>query len=453
MSIIQLLQILLAQRLVILVSLFSCLLGAVVVALYLLPPRYEARARVMLVAMAADPITGETMSDNFMEAYVSTQAALITDYQTMGAVVDKIGWANNPIIVQQYAEATNGTGRDVQHWLADGLSSSTGVRLIPGSNVLEIIHTSTTPEGAKGLVELIRATYIERSLEMRRLDAGRLADWFRLQGDETLAELRKAERFQAEFARANDIIFQPSLSDLESTKLASLAERSAAATAASARGRGGRPSSPVQIQLDSVNQQIAQAATTLGPNHPAYQALLRQRQVLMTESARHTDGASLPSSTVDPAKIAAQMERQKGRVVAQHEGLERLKLMQQEIELKQGQYLKAMQRAADLRLQANVTDADLTPFGETIAPTSPSFPNLPLVLVGSIGLGTVLGIIAALLIEFLSLRVRCGDDLEFATGVPLIATVAHHGGVAGWLARFWRHGSHAPNQFISESGE
>jgi len=441
-----------ARRLIILVALFSCLLGAVVVALFLLPPRYEARARVTLDAMAADPTTGEGVSDNFLEAYVSTQAALITDYQTMGAVVDKIGWANNPAIVQQYAEATNGEGRDIQRWLADGLSGSTGVRLIPGSNILEIIHTSTTPEGAKGLAELIRATYIERSLEIRRQEASRLADWFRQQGDETLAALRRAEREQADFAKASGIIFQPSRPDLESTKLAALMERSVAAAMPSSIANV-RSLSPIQAQLDTVNQQIAQAATTLGPNHPGFQALLRQRQVFMAQAAREADKGPASSAGIDVAKLNAEIEQQKGRVTAQRNDLERLKLMQQEIELKQDEYLKVMEKAAGLRREANITNAEFTPFGETIAPTAPSFPNLPLVIGGSIALGAVLGIIAALLVEFLSLRVRSGGDLEFASGAPVIATVSDRRRIANWPIPFWGRWTRSEPQFASEGNE
>jgi succinoglycan biosynthesis transport protein ExoP len=418
----QLLRILIARWSIVVVAIASCFVGAFVVSQLLLPPRYEARSRVMLEVVKPDPVSGEMMANTFLEAYIATQAELIRDYQTTGSVVDQLGWASNPVIVERYAAETDGKGTDIRRWLAESISNSTAVQLIPGSNILEIIYSSTSPEAAREFSNIIRSTYIERSLDARRQSASRMADWYRQQGDEALRAMTAAEARLTDYARANNIVFHAGGIDVETSKLAALSTQTVMAETMPSLSRSTEVS-PINTQLDTVNQQIAQAATTLGPNHPVFQSLQRQRQVLEAEAARQAAKTARASGSTAP-RAAAQYGQQKARVIAQRDEIDAISRMREDIALKRDQYLKSMQRAADLRMEANATDSQLTPMGAPIAPEKPSFPNIPLILFGSLALGTALGVITALLTELLALRVRGNDDLEFAAGVPVVATIA-----------------------------
>src|SRR3546814_2304793 len=90
MSIGQFFAILWARRAFVFVTTAAALLGAAFVVL-LLPPRYEAKSRVMLNFIKPDPVTGEVISSSFARTYTKTQTELIRDYRVAGQVVDKLG--------------------------------------------------------------------------------------------------------------------------------------------------------------------------------------------------------------------------------------------------------------------------------------------------------------------------------------------------------------------------
>src|SRR3546814_16918151 len=72
MSIGQFFAILWARRAFVFVTTAAALLGAAFVVL-LLPPRYEAKSRVMLNFIKPDPVTGEVISSSFARTYTKTQ--------------------------------------------------------------------------------------------------------------------------------------------------------------------------------------------------------------------------------------------------------------------------------------------------------------------------------------------------------------------------------------------
>jgi len=91
--------------------------------------------------------------------------------------------------------------------------------------------------------------------------------------------------------------------------------------------------------------------------------------------------------------------------------------------LRRDQYLKGSQRVADYQLQSNVGDNGMEPLGDATAPNTPSFPNVPAIIAGSIALGLGLGVCVALLVELLGRRIRSDDDLNYATGAPVFASI------------------------------
>jgi polysaccharide biosynthesis transport protein len=66
----------------------------------------------------------------------------------------------------------------------------------------------------------------------------------------------------------------------------------------------------------------------------------------------------------------------------------------------------------------------MTALGVVVTPTKPAFPNKPLILGGSLGMGLGVGLFLALLVELLSRRVRGIEDLDGSLDVPCLAVVA-----------------------------
>jgi polysaccharide biosynthesis transport protein len=442
MSLVQFLRILYARRLILLTALVSCLLAGAVMS-QVLPKRYSARARVMLDLIKPDPVTGQVLGTQFLRAYTRTQIELIKDYQIAEQVVDQLGWANMPEVVQTYERRTDGSSDDIRRWLAKQIIAGTDARLIESSNIMEISFRSSNPDTARRIAGLVRDAYMNASLAYRQETAGKTADWYREQVNQAQALVRAAEAERAEFARAKGIVLQADNTDLETSRLQALSSQSAVVV--SSAGPAGAPAavSPSQSQLDSVSQQLEQAANTLGPRHPAFQALERQREVLERAVAREravTRGAAAGNGANASAELNQAYERQKSKVVAQSDDMDVIRRMTRDIELKREQLAKVTERASDLRLQANVSETGLTPLGAPIASDTPDFPNVPLILAGSLGFGAALGVCLGLLVELLGRRVRSQEDLESASGSPVFAEIGatrkQHGAAYRKLVRF-----------------
>jgi capsular polysaccharide biosynthesis protein len=117
------------------------------------------------------------------------------------------------------------------------------------------------------------------------------------------------------------------------------------------------------------------------------------------------------------------LDEQKAKVMAQREKVEKLKLLQDNINLLREQYNKAAGRAGELRQEAEVVEAGVTPLGSALTPQEPVFPNKALVFAGALAGGLGGGVVLSLLLEFLARRVRGAEDLESLVDAPMLAVI------------------------------
>ena len=424
MSLIQFFQILWARRVIVLAALLSCVIAATVTA-ELLPERYTGRARVMLDVVKPDPVTGQVLGNQFLRAYTRTQIELIKDYQVAEPVVDRLGWASNPVIVQSYQNSVESQSEDIRHWLAREIIRNTDAGIIETSNIMEITFSSSNADTARRIATILRDTYVDVSLQLRREAAGKTADWYQQQRQDAQRLVESAEAERARYAKEHNIILNAQNMDLESARLDTLSAQSASAVGLGASGPIRMPQTvgPAQTQLATLEQQIAQAGQTLGPNHPTFQALVRQRAVLEQAAARERSSGGVIGGGNPSAAISAAYEAQKARVIARSPEVDRIQQMTRDIEQKRQELGKIEDRAGELRLSANVSETGLTPMGTATSGEKPDFPNKPLIIAAATMFGLILGICLALLVEMLGRRIRTSSDLETSAGAPVLAEI------------------------------
>ena len=405
MSLMQFWRILWARKFIILAATFCCLAGGIV-ATVIVAPRWKAEANVYINLLKPDPVTGEILGSD-SRSYINTQIKLITDYSVTGLAVDKLGWLSDPQLIEQYNQRPKSDTRDFRRWLAQIISDRTGADILDGSNILNITYTGSDPEVAKAIVSAVRQAYLDTSLAFRRAEANRSADWYAQQSEKVKAALIAAQTAETAFERENGVVMQNDKMDIDSERLAALAAQSDAASDGGGIGLEG--------QLADLDSQIRQASQTLGPNHPQILALKAKRASL---AALLSQASSQPTST-GMSRIAAQ----KAYIIAHRDKLAKLDILQTDVDTQQDQYNKTIAREAEFRQQAAAADAGLLPLGTASVPQSPSFPNKPLIIGGSLGLGLGLGLLMALLIELLDRRVRSPEDLSAALGLPVLAVL------------------------------
>lgn len=444
MSFVQFFRILWARRAIVLTSLLGCFLAALLMA-KILPERFDAKSRVMLDIVKPDPVTGEVIASQFARAFVKTQIELIRDYRVAGKVADSFGWTSSPELAAQYRQSGEADSLDFRRWLAQRVIDRTSVQLIEGSNILEITYASTSPENAAKVADAIRQAYIDQTLAFRRDAAARNAAWFKNQIKKIQVDLTAAEKRKTDFEKANGILLQDDNVDTEMTRLKALAASAPSAPVTIPAAPAAPVVSASAGQLAAIDAAIANASKTLGPNHPELQNLRNQRAAVAAAAGREMAAARSVGrpAVVSGPSIGAMYSAQQAKVLAQRGKVAEAQQLASDVNLLKEQVSKTAARAAELEQEAQATETGLTVLGNAVAPLRPAFPNLPLVIFGSLGLGLALGILVSLLVELLSRRVRGPEDM-LLHDIPLIGVMAvdssatKRSGILDWFGfRSW----------------
>lgn len=436
MSIAQFFRILFARRLIIL-SLSTVAVAIAAIFCLVLPAKYTATSRVLMNVIQPDPVSGQVLASSFVRGYSKTQIELITDYRVAGDVVDRLNWDKNPTLVAAY-EKNNDGSRDFRRYWAQNIIDNTDAQLVEGSNILEITYKGGNPILARNVVTALRAAFIDASLRFRTDSAGRSAEWYVNQASKAQASLAAAEGKKSEFERTNGIVMAPGGADSETMKLEAMqgALMSARGSAGLVTGGAVRATSgeaeQLKAQINGIDDALAQASQKLGTSHPNYIALVERRRIVEQQLARANAAAAAAGGGVDASaavrsnagRMEGELATQKEKVLALKPKLDALAQLQREVDLRKVQYEKAASRAADLKLEADVSETGLVPLGDALAEGSPSFPNKPLILALGTLTGLALGIVAAVLAELISRRIRGPEDLAHAANAAVLAVIA-----------------------------
>ncbi len=405
MTIIQLLRILWGRRYFIILSGIACCIAATLVAAWM-PSYYQSAARVEMKMFMPSTAGGGAIDPKYAAAYVATQAELIGDYGVTGRAVEASGLLSSPQLIAQYQASPARQTTDFRRWVADQLSSSTSVALVPDSNILEIRYVAGTAEAAAGFADLMRTAYIDESLATQRSRALQTAQWFDQQHEEISQRLAVAEKAKTDFEREHGVVMLPGEMTASEWRLRRTATNIPHTTVV----LDAPPPSGSQARLAEVQQAIAAASETMGPNHPTLIALREQERVLAATAAR--ERAAATSSAPKPASADESLRAQQNRVLAEGASADELRRLSANIALLRELYVNSAKRAADAEMQAESTDVALTPIGSASVPTERAFPNYPLVIGLSFGFGLAIGILTALFFELLAMKVRHVEDLQ-----------------------------------------
>jgi len=433
MSLIQFFRILIARRWMIATAIAASLAGAFLI-IAIFPPRYAATARVMLELLKPDPVTGAVMGNGTVRAYVQTQTELVKDFNVAGRVVDELGWSRDPALIERFG----GDPAVARHRLAQIIIKNTDAEVLAQSNILEIKYISTSADSAKTIADAVRRSYIDANLAFKQNSARENAAWFDGEAEKARRQLAIAEEAKSNFEREHGLIMQADKTDVDSARLAALSGQAQVGTAIA-------PAAPVSssagAEVAKLDAQIASLRKTLGDNNPSLRMLEQQRSAMATQAAQDRAAAGAASAAAERVanenSVAAQraLQSQKAKVLANRDNLTKLTQLQDDVDLLRDRYNKASARAGELRMQGNVADSGITPLGSAVAPESPEFPNIPLILGAALGFGIFLGVFVALPVELLNRRVRLSRDLEDAVeGVPLLAVI---GSKTGTQKRPW----------------
>jgi chain length determinant protein EpsF len=424
-------------------------LGVVVlggVAACLILPKQYAAAALVLVDSKHDPAANDSYSMDNNSAVIGTQVDIAASQRVAQRVVTALQLDQDPAYVQKWRLATEGRG-DFTAWLASTLIKRLSVKPSPESNVISITVKWPDPQVAATLANAFAEAYIATTIALKVDPAKQYANSFDARSRELRVDLEAKQKLFSDFENTNGIVAADERIDVENARLSELSTQLVAIQAqrqeSQSRERQAKEdinSIPEVLQnplIASLKADLSKAesrqqdiATSLGTNHPEYKStgaeVTSLRQRLAQESARIV--ASLSNTTrvnqLRENEVSAALETQKNRVLALKHLRDQAAVLQSDVATAQRNLDAVTQRLAQSSLESQTQQTSSILLAPATEPVMPVSPNVPLILMLTVGVGGFIGLVASMLFELANPRVRSDQELIKMTGVPILGTVS-----------------------------
>jgi chain length determinant protein EpsF len=434
---------------------FGVLTASIAVGLavsFLMPPRYVAVVSLVVDTKSTDPVTGALMPVPLLPTYVATQVDVIASHNVALKVVDRLKLAQLLEVREQFQMATGGAG-SVRDWLADQLLRQIDVRPSRESSVININYAASNPLSAAQLANAFADAYIQASLELKVDPARRQTGWFEGQVSELRTALEKSQANLSAYQRESGILgSETDRLDVENARLAELSSQLVVAqrlmyeaetrqkqmNSIAGKDRldempdvvGNQLVQSLKAERVRAEGRLAEIGGRYDKNHPQYQSAEAELESIKSKLAIELNTAK--GSILQSAQIAKRqvteleraLERQKARVLELSQQRDKLAVLTRDVESARTAYDAAQQRHTHVRLESRLDQTDIAVLNTAVPPLLPVFPKIPLNVVLSVIIGTMLGVGAALLTEMMNRRVRSRDDLTYAAGIPVLSEIA-----------------------------
>lgn len=444
MNLSQLLIVLRARYKLVLLTLMLTVAATVAVSL-LLPKVYLGSTVLVVNYKGVDQVTGLSLLTQMQAGYVATQVEIIKSKSVAIKVVDELRLAESPAVQQQFLEATAGVGV-LRDWLANLLLANVNVIPSRESNVLTIVFKGNEPQFVAAVTNAFAKAYLQLTIQLKTEPALQASGYITAQLKELREQYEQSQNRLSTYQQKNNIFSADNRVDVETARLNELSSQlvqvqgQAMESASRQRQAIGNASESPDVQNNSLIQglksslAIAEAkfsdmSRRLAENHPQY--IAAKAEVDKMRSTLHEQVQAVSASVATNARIYAQREAelraalttQKTKVMALNGARDEFNVLANETESTRRAYEIASQRFNQTSLESRSKQADIAVLTSAIAPTSPAAPRILLNSALSFVVGLLLGIVAALGMEFLDQRIRSASQLAETFGLPVLGVI------------------------------
>ncbi|WP_256080021.1 chain length determinant protein EpsF [Massilia sp. YIM B04103] len=464
MNFTQLFLVLRARKSILIATLLLTVVAAMTVSL-LLPKTFKATSSLLLNYKGIDPLTGLTMPGQLLPGYMATQIDIISSKNVALRVVDQLKLADNPAVVAQFREATQGRG-NVRDWLAGLLLRKLEIEPSRESSVVNISFSGSDPQFVAAIANAFAEEYQRASIELKVEPMKKASAYFNQQTKLLRDNLEAAQSRLSKYQQEHGIVSVDNRLDVETNRLNDLSAQlvtaqgqamEARSRQSMARGQHSSESPDVsaspliqnlRLGLGTAESKLAEIGQRLGRNHPQYQSAqaevdkLRHELREQVQQTSNSVGNNAQILVEREGAIRAALAAQKARVLELNRTRDEMNVLAKDVESAQRAFDATSQRGSQTRIEGQSEQSDIAVLNPAVAPTEPSSPRLQLNLLLSVFLGTLLGVGLALITEMLNRRVRSGADVEDLLQIPVLGAVDWHGrkpaarrGIAALLPR------------------
>jgi len=431
-------------------AVFMLTVGVAVGVSLVLPKQYTATATMVVDQLRPDPVSGGTYSGNPSPAFTATQIDVLKSERVAQQVISNLRLAADPGRKEAWMKATKGTG-SVEAWLVDVVRLPLDVKPSRESNVVSIAYKAGTAEGAAAYANAFMQAYLEVTLNLKVGPAKEYSNFFDARAKELRAEIERAQAKLSAYQREKGVIIaSDGQIDVESARLNELSTQLGALQAINA-GAGAREAhanasmevanssvvASLRADLTRAEARLQELTSRLGDNHPqvmearANITSLRGRLDSETRRVSGTVGVVSSINRQREVELRAALEAQRARVLKMRMAREEGAVLVRDVESAQRAYDAVLTRRSQNSLESQATQSNAFPLAEAVPPIDPSSPKVARNAMLAAILGILLGVGAAIVLEYADRRVRTVDEVSELLGLPVFGVLPKPGGMGG----------------------
>lgn len=380
--------------------------------------------------------------------FVGTQLSLLGSRALAERVAQNLNLAADPTIVGESTDRAANT-----ETAARFVQGGTKVKLQPQSMIATVSFVARDPQLAAKVVNGVTDAYIATNLERRYQSSAYARDFLQRQIATTRRDLEKSERGLTAYAQQQRLISTgsseeggdtnsltgSSLVSLNTALAATQARRIAAeqkyreATLGGATTEGSANAAPLRAQIAALDAEYQQKLQTFRPDYPEMMALkaridaLRASVVSETRTANSDRIGTLrqdfQAARAEEDRLRAQVSGLSGTVLDQRGRLIQYNILKRDVDTNRTLYDALLQRYKEIGVAGGIGTAVASVVDRGLVPGGAFSPNLYLnLLIGAV-LGFVVGMLAAIALEFINDTIKTPDDVRNKLQLPFLGGI------------------------------
>ena len=430
----------------VLITLLTPLLYRATVSLELSPPKVE-------VLQDEDNISGRQGSTATDLNFLGTQLSLLESAALAERVSQDLNLANDAAVVGDGGDRA-ASAQAAANFVASGIET----KLQPQSMIVDVSFVARDPQLAARVANGVADAYIKTNLERRYQSTSYARDFLDKQITATRRDLEQSERQLTAYAQQQRLIStggggaEGAGSDNDTNSLtgstlvalnSALAETQARRIAAEQRYRqavsGGSTSETsgnaagLRSEIARLQAEYQQKLQTFKPDYPDMVALRAQIDALRQSASRETSGAQgdrlntlrqdFQAVRAEEGRLRAQVAGLSGQVLDQRGKRIRYNILQRDVDTNRELYNALLQRYKQIGVAGGIGAAVASVVDPAQVPGGAFSPNLYLnLLIGGLA-GLIIGMLAALALEFINDTIKSPDDVRNKLRLPFLGGV------------------------------
>lgn len=411
-------------------------------------PVYRAEASLIIDMELPDAVKDSAVSLD-VRSIMATQADMVRSPRVAGEAAIEAGLDKDG---EYLAEWKSQTDRKVpfEEWLKEKMLNSVEVTVGRDTSLLLISAEAATSEEAARIANGFAKAAVSSRYLMQTEPAEVYADWLERQLALAQRDVSQREVALADFVRQTGLAQGGDLAN-EGAQTAELSVQLAAAEARAAaareqvfsdeQSRGDVERSDVIQRLRERSAQsaseLAELEAVFGPTHPDVQrtrAELGTLQVKLqsemqsvkeafSSSRLAAAAAERAATTASESRLRTLAAQQRQRLQQRGENVARYQTLENEFASAQQTYNRLSERLSEMRLQSEMPQTEVQVFDNASPYLFDREPAIGITLALSLLFGAGLGMLAAILLEFIDPRVRGWASIERRLGAHVIGVL------------------------------